>query len=77
MLGVPVAGRVVLLLPAAEVPQSQGGIGGDIRALALLVNDHDLHHHEADRVADAGVLVQLGGHGEQRQQVVLDRKSVV
>lgn len=62
VLGVPVTGRVVLLLPAAEVAQSQGSIGGDVGSFALLVDDHDLYHHQADGVADAGVLVQLGRH---------------
>lgn len=76
MFGVPVTGRVVLLLPAAEVSQSQGCVGRDIGSLPLLVNDHDFHHHEADGIADAGVLVQLGRHGEQRQEIVLQPAAV-
>lgn len=76
VLCVPVTGWVVLFLPAAEVSQSQGRIGRDIGSLPLLVNDHDFHHHEADGVADAGVLVQLGRHGEQRQEIVLQPAAV-
>lgn len=76
VLRVPVTWWVVLLLPAAEVSQSQGSIGRDVRSLPLLVDDHDLHHHQADGVADAGVLVELGRHGEQRQEVVLQPAAV-
>lgn len=76
MLGMPVTGWVVLPLPAAEVSQSQGSVGRDIRSLPLLINDHDFHHHEADGIADARVLVQLGCHGEQRQEIVLQPATV-
>lgn len=76
VFGVPVTGRVVLLLPAAEVAQSEGSVGGDVGSFALLVDDHDLHHHQADGVADAGVLVELGRHREQRQEVVLQSAAV-
>lgn len=76
VLGMPVTGWVVLPLPAAEVSQSQGCVGRDIRSLPLLINDHDFHHHEADGIADAGVLVQLGCHGEQRQEIVLQPAAV-
>lgn len=37
VLCIPVTGRVVLLLPAAEVPQGESSIGGNLWPLLLFI----------------------------------------
>lgn len=71
VLRVPLARRVEELLPGAEVPQSDAPVAGELRADLLVLHHQHLHHHHADRVLYAGVLVKLGGHRHQGQNVVL------
>lgn len=76
VLPVPVTGRVVLLLPVTEVPQSEGSIGSHLGPLLFLVDDQDLHYHQAHGVPDAGVFVQPGCYREQGEKVVLQTTAV-
>lgn len=39
VLGIPVTGRVVLFLPAAEIPQGESSIGGNLGTFLLLIYD--------------------------------------
>lgn len=48
VLCIPVTGRVVLLLPVAEVPQSEGSVGSYFWPLLFLIDDQDLHYHQAN-----------------------------
>lgn len=68
---VPVTGRVVLLLPAAEVPQTERSVGSHFWPLLFLIDDQDLYCHQANWISNAGVFVQPGRHREQGEQVVL------
>lgn len=65
VLWIPVTGAVVLFLPAAEIPKGESCIGGNFWSLLLLVYDQDLHHHQANWIPNAGMLVKPGCHREQ------------
>lgn len=69
MLRVPVARRVVLALPLAEIAESHGGVGGHLRASLLLVDHQQLHHGQADGVVDARVAVEVRRHRHDGQEV--------
>jgi len=71
VLGVPGARRVEELLPGAEAPQGHAPVAGGLRPRPLILQQQQPHHHHAHRVLDAGVSVELGGHGHQGQDVVL------
>lgn len=76
VLSVPVTGRVVLFLPVAEVPQSEGSVGSDFWPLLFLIDDQDLHYHQAHRIPNAGVFVEPGRHREQGEKVMLQTTTV-
>ena len=67
----PRAGRVEGLLPGAEVEQAEAPVAGDGGAHLLVLHHQHLHHHQVHRVLNAGMLIQLGRHGNQGQDVVL------
>lgn len=71
VLWVSLTRGVKVLLPGAEVPQGHAAIAGDLRADLLVLHHQHLHHYQVDRVLYAGVLVKLGYHGHQGQDVVL------
>lgn len=73
VLRVPLARWVEELLPGAEVPQSHAPVAGNLRANPLVLHHQHLHQHNVYRVLYAGVLVKLGGHRDQGQNVVLRR----
>lgn len=76
MLGVAVAGWVVLPLPLAEVPEGHGGVGRHLGPALLLVHHQQLHHGQADGVVDAGVAVEAGRHRHDGQQVGFEPGAV-
>lgn len=75
VLGVPVAGGVELLLPAAEVAQGEPPVVRHLWPRRRLVHHQHLHHHQVDGVLQAGVLVDASCHGHQGQDVVLRGKA--
>lgn len=68
---VPVAGLVEAPLPVAEVAQGKATVVGHLGAPLLIFHDQDFDDHQVDGVSDAGVLVDSGCHGHERQDVVL------
>lgn len=75
VLGMPLAWWIEALLPGAEVPQSHTSIAGDLRSNFLVFHHQHLHHHHVHRVLYAGVLIKLGGHGHEGEDVVLWRRG--
>lgn len=73
MFWVPLAGGVEELLPGAEVPEGHSSITRDLRPHLLILYHQHLHHHQAHRVLQAGVSVDLSCHRHQSQNIVLDR----
>lgn len=71
MLWVPVTRGVEFLLPAAEVAQGEAAVVGHLRPRRRLLHHQHLHHHQADGVPQAGMLVDVSCHGHQGQDVVL------
>lgn len=71
VLWVSLTRGVKFLLPGAEVPQGHAAIAGDLRADLLVLHHQHLHHDQVHRVLYAGVLVKLGYHRHQGQDVVL------
>lgn len=76
VLSMPVTGRIVLLLPVAEIPQGEGGIRGHIRSLLLIIDDHYFHYHQANGVLDTGMLVQFSSHRQEGKEVVLESTAM-
>ena len=74
VLWVPMAWWIEELLPGAKIPQSHTSVAGDLRADLLVLHYQHLHHHDVNGVLYAGMLVQLGCHGHQGQNVVLWRR---
>ncbi|XP_043091929.1 uncharacterized protein LOC122342174 [Puntigrus tetrazona] len=69
MLMVVIQG-VLLILPLAEALERRGGVLGHLDALLVLGQDRDFDHRQADGVLDAGVAVELGRDGRERQQMM-------
>lgn len=75
VLRMPLAWWVEKLLPGAEVAQSYTSVAGQLRSSLLVLHHQHLHHHYVHWVLDAGVLVQLGHHGHEGEDIVLQRKA--
>lgn len=74
MFWVPVAGLVETPLPVAEVAQRQPPVVRHFGAPLFIFHDQHFDHHQVDGIPNAGVLVDAGCHGHQRQDVVLSRR---
>ena len=62
---------IQLLLPGAEVAQSQGCITGNLRSLVSFIYHREAHHHYVNGVENAGVFVKPGCYWHEGQEVML------
>lgn len=62
MFWVTIAGRIMLLLPLAEVPQGEGGIFCDIWSMFFNFYHHKFYHRECNRVVNSWVAVNAGSY---------------
>lgn len=75
MFWVPVTGLVETPLPVAEVAQCEPPVVRYFGAPLFIFHDQHFYHHEVDSVSNAGVLVDAGCHGHERQDVVLSGRG--
>ncbi len=69
--------RVLLILPFTEALERHGGVLGHLDALLVLGQDRDFNHRQTDGVLDAGVAVEFGRDGRERQQVMVQVLAVL
>ena len=76
MLGVVVAGRVVLSLPLAEVPERQRSVGRDVGPVLLVVHHQQLYHGQTDGVVNGWVAIEARCHCHDGHEVWLQARTV-